>query len=200
MSSDGVNLGRRRFLTGTVSVVGGIGVVGAAVPFLQMWQPSARARAAGAPVEVVIDKLEDGQMLRAEWRGQPVWVVRRTQEMLDALPGLRESLQDPDSDNTDQQPEYARNEYRSVEPKLLVLIGICTHLGCSPKFVPEIAPQPFDAEWQGGFFCPCHNSRFDMAGRVYGGVPAPSNLRVPPYRFVDATRIVVGVGPEGAAS
>jgi ubiquinol-cytochrome c reductase iron-sulfur subunit len=199
MSSEGVNNSRRRFLTGTVSVVGGIGVVGAAIPFIKMWQPSARARAAGANVEVVIDKLAAGQMLKAEWRGQPVWIVRRTPEMLDALPSLRENLRDPDSEIVDQQPEYARNQYRSVQPEVLVLLGVCTHLGCSPRFVPEVEPQPFDPDWKGGFFCPCHNSRFDLAGRVYQGVPAPVNLKVPPHSFLDEGRILIGVGPEGAA-
>lgn len=199
MSSEGVNKGRRRFLTGTVSVVGGVGVVGAAIPFIKMWQPSARAKAAGANIEVMIDKLQPGQMMKAEWRGQPVWIIRRTNEMLDSLPALRERLRDPDSDNTDQQPEYARNEHRSINPEILVMLAVCTHLGCSPAFAPEVAPQPFDPDWQGGFFCPCHSSRFDIAGRVYQGVPAPVNLLVPPHSFLDENRILIGVGPEGAS-
>ncbi|MFK7956095.1 MAG: ubiquinol-cytochrome c reductase iron-sulfur subunit [Lysobacterales bacterium] len=199
MSNDDVSQGRRRFLTGTVAVVGGLGAAGAAVPFIKMWQPSARAKAAGAPVEVTIDKLEAGQLLQVEWRGQPVWVVNRTKPMLDGLPQVRDRLQDPDSDNADQQPEYANNEYRSVKPEMLVLLGICTHLGCSPKFIPEMGPQPFDSNWQGGFFCPCHSSRFDLAGRVFQGVPAPANLKVPPHTYLDASRLLIGVNPEGAA-
>lgn len=200
MSSDGVNRGRRRFLTGTVVVVGGLGAVGAAVPFIKMWQPSARAKAAGAPVEVNISKLEPGQLLQAEWRGQPVWIVNRSKTMLDTLDDNRDRLRDPESENADQQPGYAQNQFRSVKPELLVLLGICTHLGCSPKFVPEMTPQPFDTDWNGGFFCPCHNSRFDLAGRVYAGVPAPSNLKVPPYTFLDNNRVLIGVDPQGIAS
>jgi ubiquinol-cytochrome c reductase iron-sulfur subunit len=199
MSSEGVNKGRRRFLTGTVSVVGGIGVVGAAIPFIKMWQPSARAKAAGANIEVLIDKLQPGQKMIAEWRGQPVWIVRRTTEMLATLSTLRERVRDPESDNTDMQPEYARNEHRSVKPEVLVVLAVCTHLGCSPKYVPEMQSQPFDPEWQGGFFCPCHSSRFDLAGRVFQSVPAPANLLVPPHTFIDDNRILIGVSPEGAA-
>ncbi|MDX1568892.1 MAG: ubiquinol-cytochrome c reductase iron-sulfur subunit [Xanthomonadales bacterium] len=199
MSSEGVNKNRRRFLTGTVSVVGAIGAVGVAIPFVKMWQPSARARAAGAPVEVTIDKLEPGQMLKAEWRGRPVWILRRTDEMLATLDLVEDQLRDPNSEAQDQQPDFAENQYRSLNPEYLVLLGICTHLGCSPKFVPEVEPQPFDPDWKGGFFCPCHNSRFDLAGRVYQGVPAPLNLEVPPYSFLDDNRLLIGIGPEGAA-
>ena len=126
-------------------------------------------------------------------------IVNRTKSMLDVLPQVRGRLQDPDSENVEQQPQYANNEYRSVKPEMLVLLGICTHLGCSPKFIPEMGPQPFDANWQGGFFCPCHNSRFDLAGRVYQGVPAPANLKVPPHTYLDASRLLIGVNPEGAA-
>ncbi len=198
MSSEGINNSRRRFLTGTVTVVGGLGAIGAAVPFIKMWQPSERAKAAGAPVEIAIDKLAPGQLLKAEWRGRPVWIVHRTAEMLEQLPGLREKLRDPDSE-AEQQPVYARNEFRSVRPEYLVLLGVCTHLGCAPQYFPELTPQPFDADWQGGFFCPCHSSRFDMAGRVYQGVPAPVNLEVPPHSYVDQARILIGVAPEGAA-
>lgn len=201
MSSEGVNKSRRRLLTGTVAVVGGAGVVAAAIPFVKMWQPSARARAAGAPVEVSISKLEPGQMLQVEWRGRPVWIVKRTDAMLAALEGHDDQLRDPDSEVVEQQPEYATNKYRSIKPDLLVLLGVCTHLGCSPKFVPEMEPQPFDEQWNGGFFCPCHNSRFDLSGRVYAGVPAPTNLEVPPYSFLDENRLLIGVSPdEGVAS
>ena len=198
MANDGVDKGRRRFLTATTAVVGGVGVVVAAVPFIKSWQPSARAKTAGAPVEADISKLEDGQMIMVEWRGQPIWIVRRTQAQLEALPSQNPRLKDPDSSNEDQQPKFAQNEYRSRKPELLVLVGLCTHLGCAPKLHAELKPEPFDPEWQGGFYCPCHKSRFDMAGRVYDGVPAPSNLIIPPYYFVDDNHVMIGLA-EGAA-
>ncbi|MBX3692026.1 ubiquinol-cytochrome c reductase iron-sulfur subunit [Dokdonella sp.] len=198
MANDGVDKGRRRFLTATTAVVGGVGVVAAAVPFIKSWQPSARAQTAGAPVEADISKLEDGQMLMTEWRGQPIWIIRRTKAQLDALPGLDPLLRDPKSENAEQQPAFAQNEYRSLKPEVLVLVGLCTHLGCAPKLHAELKPEPFDADWKGGFFCPCHKSRFDMAGRVYSGVPAPTNLVVPPYKFVDDDHIIIGIS-EGAA-
>ena len=199
MANQDVNPGRRRFLTATTAVVGGAGAVVAAVPFIKSWQPSARAQVAGAPVTEDIGKLEVGQRLVVQWRGQPVWIIRRTPEMLAALPQQDGRLRDPNSDNPEQQPEYAKNAHRSIKPEIAVLVGTCTHLGCSPLFRPELTPQPFDAEWKGGFYCPCHNSRFDLAGRVYEGVPAPTNLKVPPYRFIDDNRIEIGVNPEGAA-
>ena len=198
MANDGVDKGRRRFLTATTAVVGGVGVVVAAVPFIKSWQPSARAKTAGAPVEADISKLEVGQMIMVEWRGQPIWIVRRTQAQLEALPSQNPRLKDPDSSNEDQQPKFAQNEYRSRKPELLVLVGLCTHLGCAPKLHAELKPEPFDPEWQGGFYCPCHKSRFDMAGRVYDGVPAPSNLIIPPYYFVDDNHVMIGLA-EGAA-
>lgn len=199
MANHEVNTGRRRFLTATTAVVGGAGAVVAAVPFIKSWQPSARAQVAGAPVTEDISKLEVGQRLIVPWRGQPVWIIRRTPEMLAALPSQNDRLRDPESENPEQQPEYAKNLHRSIKPEISVLVGTCTHLGCSPRFVPELVPQPFDADWKGGFYCPCHNSRFDLAGRVYEGVPAPTNLKVPPYRFIDDNRIEIGVNPEGAA-
>jgi ubiquinol-cytochrome c reductase iron-sulfur subunit len=199
MAEQSVNQGRRRFLTATTAVVGGVGAAFLAVPFLKSWLPSERAQAAGAPVQVDISKLDPGQLLIASWRGLPVWVYLRSPEMLAALPTLDDRLRDPASENTDQQPEYAANPVRALKPEVGVYVGICTHLGCSPTFVPELAPQPFDAEWQGGFFCPCHKSRFDLAGRVYSGVPAPTNLPVPPHRFLADTLIEVGLDPEGAA-
>jgi len=198
MANDGVDMGRRKFLTATTSVVGGAGIVLAAIPFIQSWQPSARAKTAGAPVEVDIGKLETGQMIISEWRGQPIWIIHRSQAQLDALPSQVPRLRDPDSKVEEQQPKFAQNEYRSRKPKLLVMVGICTHLGCSPKFHGELKPEPFDPEWKGGFFCPCHKSRFDMSGRVYQGVPAPTNLVVPPYYFIDDTHIMIGLS-EGAA-
>ena len=199
MADQGVNPGRRRFLTATTAVVGGAGAIAAAVPFLSSWQPSARAQQAGAPVTVDISKLEAGQRVIEQWRGQPVWLIRRTPEQLAALAGEDSRLRDPNSDNPEQQPDYAKNPHRSIKPEIAVLVGTCTHLGCSPLFRPDLQPEPFDTQWKGGFYCPCHNSRFDMAGRVYAGVPAPTNLRVPPYRFIDDNRIMIGVDPEGAA-
>jgi ubiquinol-cytochrome c reductase iron-sulfur subunit len=198
MANDGVDKGRRRFLTATTAVVGGAGVVIAAVPFIKSWQPSARAKTAGAPVEADISKLENGQMIMVEWRGQPIWIIRRTQAQLEALPSQNPRLKDPDSSNEDQQPKFAQNEYRSRKPELLVLVGLCTHLGCAPKLHTELKAEPFDPEWKGGFFCPCHKSRFDMAGRVYDGVPAPSNLVIPPYYFIDDNHVMIGLA-EGAA-
>lgn len=190
MSTD-VDAGRRRFLTASVAVVGGVAVVGTAVPFVAAWQPSERARAIGAPIEVDISKIEPGQMVTYKWRGQPIWVVSRTPEILDSLPGLDERLRDPGS-TQDQQPAYAKNEFRSIKPELLVLIGICTHLGCSPSYIKQ-DQAPLGAGWPGGFFCPCHGSMFDYAGRVYSGVPAPTNLVVPPHKYLSDTRILVGV-------
>lgn len=198
MANQGVNPGRRRFLTISTAVVGGAGVAAAAIPFVSTLQPSARAQVAGAPVTEDISKLEVGQRIVLQWRGQPVWIIRRTPEQLAALPAQDARLRDPKSDNPEQQPAYAKNETRSIKPDILVLVGTCTHLGCSPTFRPELEPQPFDADWKGGFYCPCHNSRFDLAGRVYQGVPAPTNLKVPPYRFIDDNRIEIGVD-QGAA-
>ena len=198
MANQGVNPGRRRFLTVTTAVVGGAGAAVAAVPFVMTLKPSARAEVAGAPVTEDISKLEVGQRIVLQWRGQPVWIIKRTPEQLAALPAQDGRLRDPKSDNPEQQPEYAKNETRSIKPEILVLVGTCTHLGCSPTFRPELEPQPFDSEWKGGFYCPCHNSRFDLAGRVYQGVPAPTNLKVPPYRFIDDNRIEIGVD-QGAA-
>lgn len=198
MASDGVNRGRRRFLTAATSVVAGIGAVIALIPFIKAWKPSAKVRAAGAPVEVDVGDLRPGEMMTVEWRGRPIWIVRRTPEMLEKLPGLDSKLLDPES-QAEQQPRYAQNEWRSIEPDLLVTIGLCTHLGCVPTFVPNAGPTPFDSDWQGGFMCPCHLSKFDMAGRVFSGVPAPANLVVPPYRFLDERRILIGADSEGVA-
>lgn len=199
MANEGVNTGRRRFLTATTAVVGGVGAIFAAVPFIKSWKPSARAQVAGAPVTVDISRLEPGQRLTATWRGQPVWLIRRTEEQLAALGSLADELRDPHSENPEQQPVYAKNETRSIRPELLVLVGICTHLGCVPLYRPEMVPQPFASDWKGGFFCPCHSSRFDLAGRVFEGVPAPTNLKVPPYHFLDDNRVVLGVDPDGVA-
>ena len=194
-----VNQGRRRFLTATTAVVGAVGAATAAVPFIKSWNPSARAKLAGAPITADISALAEGQRLVLEWRGQPIWIVRRSKQMLDVLPTLDERLRDPKSTNLDQQPEYAKNEFRSIKPEVSVLVGLCTHLGCSPEMKAEIKPEPFDPEWKGGYFCPCHKSRFDMAGRVFDGVPAPINLLVPPHHYENDTTIVIGVDPKGAA-
>ncbi len=198
MSSDGVNSTRRRFLTAATSAVGLAGVAGVAVPFLGSWNPSAKAKAAGAPVKADVSKLEPGQMVVVEWRGQPVYVVNRTESQLEALPGLNGQLKDPESTNQDQQPSYITGVDRSIKPNLLVIVGLCTHLGCAPKFVPEVGVAELGGDgWKGGFFCPCHGSKFDLSGRVFSGVPASANLLVPPYTFEDDKVLVVGVDPEG---
>ncbi|GIX31885.1 MAG: ubiquinol-cytochrome c reductase iron-sulfur subunit [Porticoccaceae bacterium] len=201
MSNDGVNVRRRRFLTGATCVVGAAGVVGAAVPFVASWNPSAKAKAAGAPVKINIAKLEPGQMVTEEWRGRPIFVVRRTAEALASLERVADRLRDPRSEKS-EQPPYVDPVHRAIKPEILVLVGICTHLGCAPLYRPEVGVDPGSGEpnpdWLGGFFCPCHGSRFDLAGRVYQGVPAPTNLTVPPYAFEGDNVIVIGVD-EGAA-
>ena len=197
MSNDGVNVGRRRFLVAATSVVGAAGAVGAAVPFVGSWFPSAKAKAAGAPVKVNIAKVEPGQQMIAEWRGQPVFILNRTEEMLQALPKLNAELADPSS-QASVQPEYVNPEARSIKPEILVLVGLCTHLGCSPSFRPEVAPADLGAQWLGGYFCPCHGSRYDLAGRVYKSQPAPLNLPVPPHSYESADVIVLGVDQEKA--
>ncbi|GAA5444213.1 ubiquinol-cytochrome c reductase iron-sulfur subunit [Microbulbifer sp. NBRC 101763] len=199
MSDDGVNVGRRRFLTAATSVVGGAGAVGVAVPFVASWNPSAKAKAAGAPVKYNISKLEPGQMVTVEWRGKPVYVVRRTDEVLQNLEKVEPQLRDPNSEES-IQPDYVNPENRSIKPKLLVLVGLCTHLGCAPMYRPEVGAADLGGdEWMGGFFCPCHGSKYDMAGRVYSGVPAPTNLEVPPYSYESDEVIVIGVDQEGTA-
>ena len=187
MANEGVNLGRRRFLTATTAVVGGAGAITAAIPFIKSWQPSARAKNAGAPVLADISKVEPGQRLTIAWRGQPVWIVNRTPQLLATLPQEASRLTDPNSDVA-QQPTFAKNETRSYKdkPQWFVVIGICTHLGC----IPLAHQGQYD-----GFFCPCHKSRYDIAGRVFEGVPAPANLVVPPYKFVGDKQILIGVGP-----
>jgi len=193
VSVDGINEGRRNFLIGANLVVGSAGVVGVAVPFLGSWNPSAKALAAGAPIKLDISKLKPGERLGPieAWRDMPIFVVRRSEEMLSVLNSDNARLADPDS-TEQQQPGYARNETRSIRPDILVLIGLCTHLSCSPKFRPLIEPTDFDPQWKGGFYCPCHGSKFDLAGRVYAGVPAPTNLEVPPHRFESDSVLVIG--------
>ena len=189
---------RREFLTAAATVVGGAGVAVTAVPFVASLQPSARAEAVGAPVETDISQLEPDKLLITKWRGKPIWILRRSKKDLATLKDLTPELRDPQSAEP-QQPGYAQNEYRSIKPEYLVVIGICTHLGCSPKYVPAAAAASYDLgpEWKGGFFCPCHGSRFDLAGRVYTGVPAPTNLVVPPHKYLSDTRILIG-SDEGA--
>ena len=190
---------RRRFLTASVGVVGAAGVVGLAVPMLKSFAPSARARAAGAPVEVDISKLEPGQMMTVEWRGKPVWLLNRTDEALASLATVEGEglLADPES-GMPQQPVYAAGSERAIKPKIMVLLGVCTHLGCAPTYRPEVAPPDLGPTWFGGFFCPCHGSKFDFSGRVYSGMPAPKNLEVPPYKFLTETQVVIGVDQESA--
>ena len=189
--TDQVDTGRRHFLTVATTATGAVGAAFALAPFLASWKPSARAKAAGAPVEIDISKLEAGAMLKVEWRGKAIFVVRRTPEMLAGLKNVVPQLRDPDSKESDQ-PEFARNEARALKPEYLVLVGVCTHLGCAPldKFAP--GDVTVSSDWPGGFFCPCHGSKFDMSGRVFSGVPAPTNLPVPPYEFASDTRIVIG--------
>ncbi|XOV80659.1 MAG: ubiquinol-cytochrome c reductase iron-sulfur subunit [Aestuariibacter sp.] len=197
MSNAPVDNSRRRFLTVATSVVGGVGVVGAAVPFIASWNPSAKAKAAGADVEVDISKLEPGQMMRVEWRSKPVWVVRRTKELLESLAKHEDQLRDPDSEQA-QQPAFAQNRYRSLKEEYLVLVGVCTHLGCSPQHLTEGAFEEYVEGVPEGFFCPCHGSKFDMAGRVFQSVPAPLNLVVPPYQFLDDNLLLIGSEAEAA--
>jgi ubiquinol-cytochrome c reductase iron-sulfur subunit len=191
--SDGVNLGRRRFLGAATGVTTAVGAAFVAVPFLASWKPSARAQALGAPVEVDISKLEEGAMLRVEWRGRPIWVLRRNQDMLAKIESADGMVRDPDSGEP-QQPDYATNKYRSIKPGVLVVVGSCTHLGCSPMPRFEAGdPDLGGADWPGGFFCACHGSKFDLAGRVWRGVPAPLNLVVPPHSYLSESTLLVGV-------
>ncbi len=186
---------RRRLLTIATTGFGLAGMVGLAVPFVGSLTPSERAKAAGAPIEVDISKLEPGQQITAAWRGKPVWIIKRSMEILDLLPSVEGRLVDPASE-ADQQPDYAKNPHRSIKKEILVLVGICTHLGCSPKYQPEIGAVSFDDDWKGGFLCACHGSKFDLAGRVFSGVPAPTNLEVPPHQYLSDEVILVGVDQE----
>ncbi len=199
MSTEGVNQGRRLFLVGATSVVGAAGAVGAAVPFVQSWWPSAKAKSAGAPVVADISKLELGQRMTVEWRGRPVWIMRRTPEAMASLKEVESQLRDPASAES-AQPAFATNPTRSHQdhPEIAVIVGICTHLGCSPLYRPEVAPADLGSEWKGGFFCPCHGSKFDMAGRVFQSVPAPLNLEVPPYYFMSES--LIKIGEDGGAA
>jgi ubiquinol-cytochrome c reductase iron-sulfur subunit len=194
-----VDGGRRHFLLVATTVTGVVGAAMTAVPFLASWKPSARAQALGAPADADISKLEPGAIMKVMWRGQAIFIVRRTPEMVATLttPAVTGSLRDPESAES-EQPEYAKNDVRSLKPEFLVLVGVCTHLGCAPmdRFQPQDAE--LGATWPGGFYCPCHGSKFDLAGRVFKDVPAPLNLRVPPYRFVNDGVLQIGADSEAA--
>lgn len=190
--SNTVDKKRRRMLIGATAAVGAAGTAAFAAPLLISWMPSARAKAAGAPVEVNISKIEPGQLVRVIWRGKPVWMIRRSDQTITDLASNATLLADPDSVVDAQQPQYAKNEARSRKPEMLVLIGICTHLGCSPTYRPELAAADMGAAWKGGFYCPCHGSKFDMAGRVFKNVPAPTNLVVPPHFYKSDDLILIG--------
>jgi ubiquinol-cytochrome c reductase iron-sulfur subunit len=190
-------LAKDAFLTGATSVVGAVGVGFVATPFLATWMPSARAKAAGAPVDVDVSKLEEGQMMRALWRKKPIWVFKRNKEEIANLAKLDSRLVDPESSNKAQQPEYANNNTRSIKPEIAVIIGICTHLGCSPTYRPEVGAADLGGDsWLGGFYCPCHGSRFDLSGRVFQNVPAPTNLVIPPHHYVSDDLLRIGVDPQ----
>ena len=188
---------KRGFLVAATSVVGGVAPGVAAVPFVGSMWPSERAKAGGAPVEADISKLAPGEMQIVEWRGQPVWIIRRTKDMLESIEKNDEVVADPNSE-VPKQPEYAKNEFRSIKPDIAVLVGVCSHLGCSPQLKPADSKADMGMAWNGGFYCPCHGSKFDYAGRVYKGVPAPVNLTVPPYKFVGDAKIIIGDDSKGA--
>jgi ubiquinol-cytochrome c reductase iron-sulfur subunit len=197
MADNELDQGKRRFLVAATSVAGGIAGAAAAVPFVASMLPSERAKAAGAPVEADIRNLAPGEMTRVEWRGKPVWIVRRTPEMLESVKSSESKVADPRSErNKELTPEYARNEMRSIKPEYLVVVGICSHLGCSPVDKFKAQPEAFESDWKGGFYCPCHGSLFDLAGRVYKNKPAPDNLAVPPHSYLSDSTILIGVDPK----
>lgn len=197
MANQEVDQSKRRFLIAATSAVGGVATVAVATPFVLSMLPSERAKAAGAPVEVDIGKVEPGSMITVEWRGKPVWIINRTQEMLDQMGKIEDKLSDPKLE-VPQQPDYAKNATRSIKPNLMVLVGICTHLGCSPSSKLKSGDsEGMASDWPGGFFCPCHGSRFDLSGRVLKGSPAPINLQVPPHKYLSDTRLIIGVGQDG---
>ena len=194
---DEIDLARRCFLQRATATVGGIGLAATAVPFVSYWLPSADTEAEAAPIKVDISALQPKEQLTVSWRGMPIWLIRRTQEMLDTLPKLTSQLRDPDS-LEDQQPAYAKNIYRSIKPEFFIAIGICTHLGCIPNYRPDVGG--ISPDWLGGFYCPCHGSRYDLAGRVYKNVPAPLNLKIPRYQYLTDTEILIGKDKEGVES
>jgi ubiquinol-cytochrome c reductase iron-sulfur subunit len=200
MGDNELDQGKRRFLLTATGVAGGVATAAAAVPFVASMLPSERARAAGAPVEADISNLAPGEKVTVEWRGQPVWIVRRTPEMLESIKGSADKVADPRSERKPGEltPAYARNEFRSIKPEVFVAVGICSHLGCSPQDKFKAGAEAFEGSWKGGFYCPCHGSLFDLAGRVYKNKPAPDNLKVPPYKFLSDTRILIGEDGKGA--
>ena len=200
MADKELDQGKRRFLVAATGVAGGVAGAAAAVPFVASMLPSERAKAAGAPVEADISQLAPGEKITVEWRGQPVWIVRRTPEMLDTIKKSEDKVADPKSQRKPGEltPAYAQNEFRSIKPDVLVVVGICSHLGCSPQDKFKAGAEAFEADWKGGFYCPCHGSLFDLAGRVYKNKPAPDNLKVPPYKFLSDTRILIGEDTKGA--
>jgi ubiquinol-cytochrome c reductase iron-sulfur subunit len=191
MSQDQVDTSKRRFLLAATGAVGGVAAAGVAIPFVGSMLPSAKAKAAGAPIEVDVSKLEPGAQLTVEWRGKPVWIVRRTPEMIAQLEQNADKLSDPGSE-AQQQPEYCKNKTRSLKPEYLIVVGVCTHLGCSPTFRADKGAADLGGDWPGGYYCPCHGSRFDLAGRVFKNVPAPVNLVVPPHRYISDAVLLVG--------
>jgi ubiquinol-cytochrome c reductase iron-sulfur subunit len=195
MSKDNLDNSRRKFLTGSLSIVGGTGAAATLWPFLSSMGPSAKARAAGAPVKVDISGLKEGEKIDLIWRKKPIWVVKRTKNMLDSINISDSQHKDPMSENIEQQPDFAKNKYRSLKPEILVLEGVCTHLGCNPAYKPYINDDNLGKDWEGGFFCACHGSKFDLGGKVSNGSPAGANLKVPPYRFEDENTIIVGELP-----
>ena len=197
--TDNVDHSKRRLLIAATTAAGGVAAAGAGAPFVLSLMPSERAKAAGAPVEVDISAIQPGMMISVEWQGKPVWIVRRTKEMLDLLVKHDDDLADPSS-SIPQQPVYCNNPTRSIRPEVLVVLGVCTHLGCSPTFRPEVSPVDLGANWVGGWFCPCHGSRFDLAARVFKGAPAPTNLIIPPHKYLSETRLLIGDDSKGAAA
>ncbi len=197
--TDNVDHSKRRLLIAATTAAGGVAAAGAGAPFVLSLMPSERAKAAGAPVEVDISAIQPGMMISVEWQGKPVWIVRRTKEMLDLLVKHDDDLADPSS-SIPQQPAYCNNPTRSIRPEVLVVLGVCTHLGCSPTFRPEVSPVDLGANWVGGWFCPCHGSRFDLAARVFKGAPAPTNLIIPPHKYLSETRLLIGDDSKGAAA
>ncbi len=189
MDKKKIDLNRRRYLTIAASIMGGIGVSFSSIPFIISWLPSAKAKALGAPIEIDISNIEEGQKITLDWRGQPIFVIKRNNDTIKNLNTLKNKLRDPDS-KEEQQPRYTKNDYRSIRPEIFVVIGICTHLGCVPLYKPKIGE--IDSTWMGGFFCPCHGSRFDLAGRVFKGVPAPCNLVIPPHKYINEKILKVG--------
>ena len=191
MSDSNKPSNRRKFLTNLTQVMGGVGGIFAVIPFLSTMSPSEKAKSAGAPIEIDISNLRPGAYKVVEWRGKPVWVVRRTPEMIENTLEENDILSDPKS-LEDHQPSYTENKYRSIDPEYLVLLGVCTHLGCSPLYKPNSKSAELGLDWKGGFFCPCHGSKFDLSGRVHSGMPAPYNLEVPPYYFASKDKIIIG--------